>query len=182
MGGRLAGKVALITGTAGGQDRVAAQAFVAQGAVVVGTDIQAEDAAETVGLVELVGSRMDSTASVRPRRRAGGEVLGGRRRRAARWDRHRLQQSRFHPVLTDRRRPRGRTGRSASATSWTSFSWSPGTPGRIWSPEEVVNCVLFLASDEARTRPGRPRRGPWLVRFPTRCRLTVSSFERTCDV
>jgi NAD(P)-dependent dehydrogenase (short-subunit alcohol dehydrogenase family) len=59
-GGRLAGKVALITGTAGGQGRAAALLFAAEGATVVGTDANAAGAAETVGTVRAAGGRMDS--------------------------------------------------------------------------------------------------------------------------
>ncbi|MFG2966863.1 MULTISPECIES: SDR family NAD(P)-dependent oxidoreductase [unclassified Streptomyces] len=59
--GRLAGKVALITGTAGGQGRAAALLFAAEGAVVVGTDVNADGAKETVELVRAAGGRMDST-------------------------------------------------------------------------------------------------------------------------
>ena len=56
--GRLAGKVALITGTAGGQGRAAALLFAAEGPTVVGSDVNA-DALETVGLVRSAGGRMD---------------------------------------------------------------------------------------------------------------------------
>jgi NAD(P)-dependent dehydrogenase (short-subunit alcohol dehydrogenase family) len=58
---RLAGKVALITGTAGGQGREAALLFAAEGATVVGCDIQGEAAAETVELVRAAGGTMTST-------------------------------------------------------------------------------------------------------------------------
>lgn len=51
MSGRLTEKVALITGTAGGQGRAAALLFAAEGAHVVGTDIDPRGAAETVGMV-----------------------------------------------------------------------------------------------------------------------------------
>ena len=61
MTGRLAGKVALITGTAGGQGRAAALLFAAEGAVVVGTDVNADGAGETVELVRAAGGVMDST-------------------------------------------------------------------------------------------------------------------------
>jgi meso-butanediol dehydrogenase / (S,S)-butanediol dehydrogenase / diacetyl reductase len=61
MTGRLAGKVALITGTASGQGRAAALLFAAEGATVVGTDINADGAAETMALVRADGGRMDST-------------------------------------------------------------------------------------------------------------------------
>lgn len=58
---RLEGKVALITGTGSGQGRVAALRFSAEGAIVVGTDINTAGAAETVALVEAAGGSMSST-------------------------------------------------------------------------------------------------------------------------
>jgi meso-butanediol dehydrogenase / (S,S)-butanediol dehydrogenase / diacetyl reductase len=64
MSGRLAGKVALITGTASGQGRAAALLFAAEGATVAGTDIDAPGAAETADLVCARGGRMDSTHPV----------------------------------------------------------------------------------------------------------------------
>ena len=45
--GRLSGKIALITGIAGGQGRAAALAFAREGAKVVGCDIKAAEAEET---------------------------------------------------------------------------------------------------------------------------------------
>ena len=44
MGGRLDGKVAVITGTGGGQGRAAALLFSAEGATVVGCDLKADGA------------------------------------------------------------------------------------------------------------------------------------------
>lgn len=61
MTGRLTGKVALITGTASGQGREAALLFAAEGATVVGCDIQADAALETVELVHRAGGVMTST-------------------------------------------------------------------------------------------------------------------------
>jgi meso-butanediol dehydrogenase/(S,S)-butanediol dehydrogenase/diacetyl reductase len=58
---RLGGKVALITGTAGGQGRAAALLFAAEGATVVGTDVNPDGATETVELVRAAGGSMDST-------------------------------------------------------------------------------------------------------------------------
>ncbi|WP_420124769.1 SDR family NAD(P)-dependent oxidoreductase [Nakamurella sp.] len=62
--GRLAGKVAVITGTGGGQGRAAARLFAAEGATVVGCDLKAAGASETAELVRRDGGRMDSTAPV----------------------------------------------------------------------------------------------------------------------
>ncbi|MFC7504926.1 SDR family NAD(P)-dependent oxidoreductase [Nocardioides sp. GCM10030258] len=62
MAGRLDGKVALITGTGGGQGRCAALRFAAEGAMVVGCDLKVEGAAETVELVRAAGGSMTSTA------------------------------------------------------------------------------------------------------------------------
>jgi NAD(P)-dependent dehydrogenase (short-subunit alcohol dehydrogenase family) len=63
-GGRLAGKVVLITGTGGGQGRVAAQIFAREGAKVAGCDIVAENQAETERLMQAEGLEMHSTGGV----------------------------------------------------------------------------------------------------------------------
>lgn len=60
--GRLAGKVVLITGIAGGMGRVTAQLFAAEGAIVVGCDLDTSGTAETVRLIESEGGIIDSTA------------------------------------------------------------------------------------------------------------------------
>jgi meso-butanediol dehydrogenase / (S,S)-butanediol dehydrogenase / diacetyl reductase len=52
---RLDGKVALITGTGGGQGRAAALLFAREGAIVYGCDVSADDAAETVALAAAEG-------------------------------------------------------------------------------------------------------------------------------
>lgn len=60
MSQRLQGKVALITGTADGQGRAAALAFSREGARIVGCDLKAELAQETVQLVRASGGEMIS--------------------------------------------------------------------------------------------------------------------------
>ena len=60
MTGRLDGKVCIITGSGGSMGRAAARMFAAQGAIVVGCDINAAAAAETVELVAADGFAMDS--------------------------------------------------------------------------------------------------------------------------
>jgi len=64
MADRLAGKVALITGTAGGQGRAAALLFAREGARIVGCDLKEAEARETVAMVEAEGGRMTSMAPV----------------------------------------------------------------------------------------------------------------------
>ncbi|MFP5517159.1 SDR family oxidoreductase [Azospirillum sp. TSA2s] len=64
MSGRLTGKVALITGTGGGQGREAALRFAAEGAMVVGCDIDAAANERTIALVRDAGGRMGGTAPV----------------------------------------------------------------------------------------------------------------------
>jgi NAD(P)-dependent dehydrogenase (short-subunit alcohol dehydrogenase family) len=64
MPGRLEGKVALITGTGGGQGRAAALAFAREGAIVVGCDVKREGALETVEMVRAEGGAMTSTQPV----------------------------------------------------------------------------------------------------------------------
>ncbi|MFE4468625.1 SDR family NAD(P)-dependent oxidoreductase [Leifsonia sp. NPDC056824] len=59
--GRLQGKVAVITGTAGGQGRAAALLFAREGATVIGCDLDAGRSRETVALVKAAGGTMQST-------------------------------------------------------------------------------------------------------------------------
>ncbi|MEU6430477.1 SDR family NAD(P)-dependent oxidoreductase [Microbispora sp. NPDC046973] len=62
--GTLDGKVVLITGTAGGQGRVASLVFAREGAKVVGCDIQVDANNETVELVRRAGGDMTGIAPV----------------------------------------------------------------------------------------------------------------------
>ena len=64
MSERLSGRVALITGTAGGQGRAAALLFASEGATVVGCDLNAEDNAETTSLVAAAGGTMIDSGGV----------------------------------------------------------------------------------------------------------------------
>lgn len=61
---RLRGKVALITGTGGGQGRAAALLFAREGALVVGCDVKDEGARETVEMVVAEGGHMTSASPV----------------------------------------------------------------------------------------------------------------------
>jgi meso-butanediol dehydrogenase/(S,S)-butanediol dehydrogenase/diacetyl reductase len=56
--GRLAGKVVLISGTGGGQGRVAARIFAQEGAKVAGCDINLDNQRETAELVRAAGLEM----------------------------------------------------------------------------------------------------------------------------
>ena len=61
---RLDGKVALISGTAGAQGRVAALRFAEEGALVVGCDLDEKGNDETVAMVQAAGGEMTGTAPV----------------------------------------------------------------------------------------------------------------------
>lgn len=58
MAGRLEGKIALITGTAGGQGRAAALLFASEGAKIVGCDLKVDEDRETVAMVKAIGGEM----------------------------------------------------------------------------------------------------------------------------
>jgi meso-butanediol dehydrogenase / (S,S)-butanediol dehydrogenase / diacetyl reductase len=64
VSGRLDEKVALITGTGGGQGRAAALRFAAEGAAVIGCDVKEEGDRETIELVRSAGGEMTGTAPV----------------------------------------------------------------------------------------------------------------------
>jgi NAD(P)-dependent dehydrogenase (short-subunit alcohol dehydrogenase family) len=61
--GRLAGKVALITGAGGGQGRAATLMFAKEGACVVATDITPDGGNETVQMVRAAGGQAEFIAS-----------------------------------------------------------------------------------------------------------------------
>lgn len=71
--GRLSGKTALISGTGAGMGRSAALKFAAEGARVVGCDVHAENAEETVRLVREAGGEMVSLAPVDLSSREGAQ-------------------------------------------------------------------------------------------------------------
>jgi NAD(P)-dependent dehydrogenase (short-subunit alcohol dehydrogenase family) len=60
MSGRLEGKVCVITGTGGSMGRATAVTFAGEGASVVGCDVIAEPAEETVKMVRAAGGQMVS--------------------------------------------------------------------------------------------------------------------------
>ncbi|MFC5952874.1 SDR family oxidoreductase [Pseudonocardia lutea] len=64
MTGRLEGKIALITGTGGGQGRAAALLFAKEGATIAGCDLDKKGADETARMVEELGGKMFSKAPV----------------------------------------------------------------------------------------------------------------------
>ncbi len=64
MADRLADKVVLISGTAGGMGRVAAQLFAAEGAKVIGGDLDVGEDQETAKLVAAAGGSMESLSPV----------------------------------------------------------------------------------------------------------------------
>ena len=64
MGGRLEGRVVLVTGTGGGIGRATAQVCAREGAHVVGCDLNEGPSQETVEIVREAGGRMDAIAPV----------------------------------------------------------------------------------------------------------------------
>jgi NAD(P)-dependent dehydrogenase (short-subunit alcohol dehydrogenase family) len=64
MSKRLEGKVALVTGTGGGQGRAAAAKFAQEGALIVGCDLNPEGNRETLAIVEAAGGTMTGMAPV----------------------------------------------------------------------------------------------------------------------
>src|SRR5580692_10871200 len=64
MAGRLETKVCVVTGTGGSMGRATALAFAREGALVVGCDVIAEPAAETLEMVRAEGGQMVSLQPV----------------------------------------------------------------------------------------------------------------------
>jgi len=136
MTGRLAGKVALITGTASGQGRAAALLFAAEGATVAGTDINPDGAAETVALVRATGGRMDSTHPLDLNDEDGVKA----------W----IDAAAAAHCISPGMIATPATARDLLADDHPMRTIARAIPlGRIGTPEDVVRCALFLASDEA---------------------------------
>ena len=93
MPGRLANKVALITGAGGGQGRAAAVLFAQEGAKVVATDIKVEGGHETVELVK-AGRRTGRLSRDRCVARGRPPGCGGPGGRKLRRIAHHVQQRR----------------------------------------------------------------------------------------
>ncbi|HVV12565.1 SDR family NAD(P)-dependent oxidoreductase [Amycolatopsis sp.] len=64
MAGALEGKVALISGTGSGMGRAGALRFAAEGATVVGCDLNVDGNAETIALVQAAGGKMHGLAPI----------------------------------------------------------------------------------------------------------------------
>lgn len=62
--GRLDGKIAIITGLAGGIGRAAALLFAAEGAQVVGCDLKIDETLETERLARAAGGQMTAMTGV----------------------------------------------------------------------------------------------------------------------
>ncbi len=126
---RLAGKVALITGTGGGQGAAAAIRFADEGAIVVGCDLKPDGAEQTVQAVTERGGRMDSSHPLDLTDEAA--VRDWVDAAAARYGRidvlyNNAGATRFAPIEAES----CRTGTSPCATNSMWCSWPPSTPGR----------------------------------------------------
>jgi meso-butanediol dehydrogenase/(S,S)-butanediol dehydrogenase/diacetyl reductase len=132
---RLEGKVALITGTAGGQGAAAARLFAAEGANVIGCDLDQERATAVAEQVRGTGARMTAFA---PIDLADPEAATGAK--------HGIRANSISPGLI-------------VTPQIAQFIDEPGDPvhemarthplGRLGESDDVARVALFLASDDA---------------------------------
>ena len=103
MTGRLEGKIALITGVGGGMGVAAARRFAAEGARVVGCDLDRDGAAATEELVRAEGGEITVMGGVDLGDADAARGVGGRRGGDVRRHRRALQQ-RLDPAVRRARR------------------------------------------------------------------------------
>lgn len=143
MSGRVDGKVVLITGTGGDIARATAVALAREGALVVGTDINAELAQGTVAAVEAVGG---TAASLHPLDLSVEES-------ARRWIEFALDRfGRIDAIVNNAKAARGGSGESTSADDWRftidrnlTMPWLV-TKAAIPALKESNGSIVFIAS------------------------------------
>jgi NAD(P)-dependent dehydrogenase (short-subunit alcohol dehydrogenase family) len=126
IAGRLSGKVCVVTGTGGSIGRATALTFAREGASIVGCDVIAEPAEETVEMVHAAGGQM---MSLHPSRISNPAECA------------RLVSPGFIETNSTRGEPAdekfGRQMRDRTLL------------GRFGQAQDIANAALFLASDES---------------------------------
>ncbi len=168
MTGRLAGKVALVTGTGGVIGRATAQVFAREGAHVVGCDLDPQASAQTVQLVRHAGGRMDDVSPVdlasaggaatwvTEAARIGGAVdfLGAAKggvlaltcQLAVEGGPLGIRVNAVSPAMTET----PHTSPMLRDPSGPAADIIARTPLRKWGqPQDIAHAILFLSSDEA---------------------------------
>ena len=189
---RLADKVALITGTAGGQGRAAALRFAAEGATVVGLPTSRPTRPRRRSRwFAAAGGAMTSTHPLDLADEDGRPGLGGRRGRGRHGGidivynnagRHPLRADRGHHATptgrsrcatsstssSSSRRPPGHTSRLAAAAACSSSDPPPASPGRMTNHRVAHTASKggIVAHDPAAGRRGRPAWHPGQLRQP----------------
>lgn len=154
MDGRLAGRVAVLTGSGGDIARAIALRFAAEGATIVGSDIAADLAAETVAAVRAAGGRMASLHPLDLSDEANAVALAEFAVR---------RFGRIDIVCNNAKAARGGSGESTTADDWRftvdrnlTMPWLV-TKACIPELRRSRGTVIFLASASgARTGTGYP--------------------------
>jgi NAD(P)-dependent dehydrogenase (short-subunit alcohol dehydrogenase family) len=180
MAGRVAGKVAFITGAARGQGRAHAERLAEEGADIIAIDICRDydtvgyplatkaDLAETVKAVEALDRRIvagggsiictSSTAGIKglpflaPYVAAKHGVVGIARTMANELARHSIRVNTVHPTGVDTPMGSGLGGIDALINGDPNLGpiYMNTLPVETVDARDISNAVLFLASDEAR--------------------------------
>ncbi|HEY7015278.1 MAG TPA: SDR family oxidoreductase [Streptosporangiaceae bacterium] len=144
----VAGKVVFITGTGRGQGRAAALAFCAEGAHVVGGDIDAAAAVQTARLAGAGGggSVLDAGPLDVTDEESVRAWIGATRQLAAEGAAHGIRVNAISPGMIDTEGGQELIADPAHPMHRIAAS----VPlGRLGTPADVVNVALFLASDKA---------------------------------